>query len=115
MTPRGLFIFLLWLLAEVETPSVICPLMSMFGHIEPVVYVESKEAIMAQPPSAKASTSRERTGALNRASEMDRYVGARIRERRILMGLSHQAAAERTLKDIRRQVTGIIFGGRPQV
>ena len=48
---------------------------------------------MSQPQAA-ISTPRERTGPANRASEIDRHVGSRIRERRIMMGLSQQQMAD---------------------
>ena len=49
---------------------------------------------MSQPQAAPATSPRERTGPANRASEIDRHVGARIRERRIMMGLSQQQMAD---------------------
>lgn len=49
---------------------------------------------MSQPQAAPAPTSRDRTGPANRASEIDHYVGSRIRERRIMMGLSQQQMAD---------------------
>ena len=49
---------------------------------------------MSQPQTALASPPRERTGPANRANEIDRHVGARIRERRIMMGLSQQQMAD---------------------
>jgi transcriptional regulator with XRE-family HTH domain len=49
---------------------------------------------MSQPQAAVTTSPRERTGPANRASEIDRYVGSRIRERRIMMGLSQQQMAD---------------------
>ena len=49
---------------------------------------------MSQPQAAITTSPRERTGPANRASEIDRYVGSRIRERRIMMGLSQQQMAD---------------------
>ena len=49
---------------------------------------------MSQPQTALASPPRERNGPANRANEIDRHVGARIRERRIMMGLSQQQMAD---------------------
>ncbi len=49
---------------------------------------------MAQTQTAVSATPRERTGPANRASEIDRHVGSRIRERRIMMGLSQQQMAD---------------------
>ena len=49
---------------------------------------------MSQPQAAVTTSPRERTGPANRAGEIDRYVGSRIRERRIMMGLSQQQMAD---------------------
>lgn len=49
---------------------------------------------MSQTQAAIITSPRERTGPANRASEIDRYVGSRIRERRIMMGLSQQQMAD---------------------
>lgn len=49
---------------------------------------------MVQAQAALANSPKERTGPANRASEIDRHVGARIRERRIMMGLSQQQMAD---------------------
>ena len=49
---------------------------------------------MSQPQAAQFTPPRERTGPANRASDIDRHVGTRIRERRIMMGLSQQQMAD---------------------
>ncbi|MBT4739787.1 MAG: helix-turn-helix transcriptional regulator, partial [Rhodospirillaceae bacterium] len=49
---------------------------------------------MSQPNDAVATLPRERTVPANRASDIDKHVGARIRERRIMMGLSQQQMAD---------------------
>lgn len=49
---------------------------------------------MSQPNTAVIVPLRERTEPANRASDIDKHVGARIRERRIMMGLSQQQMAD---------------------
>ena len=49
---------------------------------------------MSQPNDVVATLPRERTVPANRASDIDKHVGARIRERRIMMGLSQQQMAD---------------------
>ena len=49
---------------------------------------------MSQPNDAVATLPRERTVPANRASDIDKHVGARIRERRIMMGLSQKQMAD---------------------
>lgn len=49
---------------------------------------------MSQSNAAVTLPPRERTEPANRASDIDKHVGTRIRERRIMMGLSQQQMAD---------------------
>lgn len=49
---------------------------------------------MSQANAAVVVPLRERTEPANRASDIDKHVGTRIRERRIMMGLSQQQMAD---------------------
>lgn len=49
---------------------------------------------MSQSNEAVATLPRDRAEPANRASDIDKHVGARIRERRIMMGLSQQQMAD---------------------
>lgn len=49
---------------------------------------------MSQTSSAVVIPLKERTEPANRASDIDKYVGSKIRERRIMMGLSQQQMAD---------------------
>lgn len=49
---------------------------------------------MSQTNAAVALPARDRNEPANRASDIDKHVGTRIRERRIMMGLSQQQMAD---------------------
>lgn len=49
---------------------------------------------MSQATAAVVIPLKERTEPANRASDIDKYVGSKIRERRIMMGLSQQQMAD---------------------
>lgn len=49
---------------------------------------------MSQSNEAFATHPRDRSEPANRASDIDKHVGSRIRERRIMMGLSQQQMAD---------------------